>query len=266
MPPVSFSMISSETNPRVRRIRRLQSSRRVRLNDARFVVEGPRLLVEGLSAGYIPELLFFTEEWAADSDNQALLNQEDLEGVQSFQVTAKVMELCSDTETPQGVLAVFPLPIVPPTDEPSLMLILDGIATPGNAGTLLRSAAAARVDLVLFAPGTVDPFNPKVVRGGMGAHFRLPIQRATWHRIEAMVMSTQCWLAEAEVGKSCYQVDWNKPTTLIIGGETKGLSYNARSLTSDSVHIPMPGGSESLNAAVAGSVILFEIVHQRAQG
>ena len=180
---------------------------------------------------------------------------------------------CSDTETPQGVLAVLPFPRHGIPREPSLVLIVDRLRVPGNLGTILRTAAAAAVELVLLPPGTVDPYNPKTVRGGMGAHFRLPILQLDWEGVERHLAGLDVWLAAAGEGIRYDQVDWRRPVALIVGGEASGAGERAARLATGElggercggrVRIPMPGGMESLNAAVAAGVVLFEIVRQRS--
>jgi TrmH family RNA methyltransferase len=155
-----------------------------------------------------------------------------------------------------------------------LFLICDRISDPGNLGALLRSAAAAGAAAVWLAPGTADAFNPKVVRAGMGAHFRLPLELLEWDTISARLAGWQILLADTEEAihdspdakrqTIRYDLaDWTQPSAVIVSNEAEGPSPAARACATASVFIPMPGGSESLNAAIAGSVILFEAVRQR---
>jgi TrmH family RNA methyltransferase len=162
-----------------------------------------------------------------------------------------------------GLLAVVPFPRLAPPARPSLLLIADALRDPGNLGTLLRSAAASGVDAVLLAPETVDAFNPKVVRGGMGAHFRIPIVVADWAQIALRVLGMEVWLAAAGAESLYTQVDWTKPCALIVGGEAEGVSEPATKLATGRVRIPLARGVESLNAGVAASVILFEAARQK---
>jgi RNA methyltransferase, TrmH family len=177
-----------------------------------------------------------------------------------------VMAAASSTETPPGLLAVVPLPVLALPAALRLALVLDGLRDPGNLGTLLRTADAAGVEAVFLAPGTVDAYNSKVVRGAMGAHFHLPILAPAWDALAARLAGLALWLAEARVGVSYQQVDWRPPSALIIGAEAAGPSPAARGLGASPVSIPMPGLAESLNAAVAGGIILFEAARQRAGG
>jgi TrmH family RNA methyltransferase len=145
-------------------------------------------------------------------------------------------------------------------------LILDGIADPGNLGTILRTAAAASVGLVVLAPHCVDPFNPKALRSAMGAHFRIPIARQSWDEIAGAVSGLSLYLADSGGTLPYYNVDWRGPSALIVGGEAHGADPHARQLAGATVAIPMGSAVESLNAASAAAVILFEIRRQRTAG
>ncbi len=146
---------------------------------------------------------------------------------------------------------------------PSLILTLDRVRDPGNLGSALRTAAAARVELVLLTPKTVDPYNPKVLRGGMGAHFRLPIEQASWDEIALHHGQMHTYLAEADGEIPYYTIDWLRPSMIIVGGEAHGPGIEARQVAGTSVHIPMAADTESLNASVAAGVILYEVQRQR---
>jgi TrmH family RNA methyltransferase len=176
-------------------------------------------------------------------------------------VSETVIAACSDTQTPQGVLAVVPFVSLEP--RPGLLLILDGIRDPGNLGTILRSAESAGVGQVLLAPGTVDPYNPKVVRGAMGAHLRLPVHSQDWPTIGKRAGDRAVWLADAASETAYHEVDWTRPCALIVGGEAFGTGQEATELATGRVSIPMTGGTESLNAAMAATIILFEAARQR---
>ena len=128
---------------------------------------------------------------------------------------------------------------------------------------MLRTASAAGADGVLLSPSSVDPYNPKVVRGSMGAHLRLPILSQSWQEIAQTVRKTQVWLATVTAEKSYTAVDWQQPSTLIIGSEATGAGNNARQVATGTVTIPMHAATESLNAAVAAGIILFEAFKQR---
>jgi RNA methyltransferase, TrmH family len=255
-------MITSTQNDRVKYVRSL-GRRRARRREDRFVVEGTRLAGEVVRAGIKPALVFYTEAWAATDAGQRLLPQLRPTADGDWLVSEAVMAACADTETPQGVLAVVPFVDLEPQE--GLVLILDAVRDPGNLGTILRSAEAAGTGQVLLAPGTVDLYNPKVVRGAMGAHFRLPVQSLDWPDIARRVAGRSVWLADAAEGVTYDVVNWRQPAALIVGGEAAGAGKEAGALASGRVRIPMSGGAESLNAAMAATVLLFEVARQRRQ-
>lgn len=258
-------MITSVHNPRVQAVRRLQSQAKDRREEQAFVVEGVRLAEEALSAGWSAKLVFFTEQ--LDERGKAVVDGFVAQGSPAEQVTDAVMNAVSRTETPQGLLVVLTEQILtlPPTLD--FLLILDSVRDPGNLGTVLRTAAAALVHGVLLTPGCVDAWSGKVLRAGMGAHFRLPIQTLAWSEITRLLKTQpakfKIFLADAAGGESYTQADFRSPLALIVGGEAVGAGTEALLLADAKVHIPMPGGSESLNAGIAASILLFEVVRQR---
>ena len=252
--------ISSLENPKVKELRSL-CRRQVRYRERLFLIEGTRLVEEAIAAGlplhlvlYVPELLQGTER------GEALLARFSA-SPQSFPTTPQILERVADTVTPQGVVAAVPFPELPP-DPGNLVLVLDRIRDPGNCGAILRTAEAAGVRMVYLAPGTVDPFNPKVVRAGMGAHFRLPLRTSGWEEITAALTGLQVLLAEATGGRRYDSVDWCLPTALIVGGEAEGAGQRAQAIAV-AITIPMAGAAESLNVAIATGILLFEALRQR---
>ncbi len=255
-------MITSIANEKVKYVRSLYR-RRVRYRERCFVIEGVRLVREAFRAGIVPALVFYGEGIDAIPGGGELLVEMQKVEAPAFAVSERVMKALADTVSPQGVLAVVPFVELAPPPSPSLVLVIDRLRDPGNLGAILRSANAAGVEQVILAPKTVDFYNPKVVRGAMGAHFRLPIVALSWSEIAETLAGVQILLADVRGEQAHYGVDWTKPTALIIGGEAHGASQEARELAPDTIAIPMHGGAESLNAAMAASVILFEAARQR---
>jgi TrmH family RNA methyltransferase len=142
------------------------------------------------------------------------------------------------------------------------VLILDAVRDPGNLGTILRAGAAAGVQAVLLSPTCVDAYNPKALRSGMGAHFRVPIVEMDWDKIGAYCRALAVYLADAEGDLSHDAVDWSAAWALIIGSEAHGAGSEAERLAQQRVYIPMAAATESLNAAIAAAVILFEAARQ----
>lgn len=259
-------MITSLRNDKVRLVRALQSRRRMRQREDRLAIEGVRLCEEAARAGVVPHFVLHTPSVAEGERPATLLSAWEEAGVLSYEVSEEVMAACSDVETPQGLLAVVPVPHLARPTHPTLTLVLDQLRGPGNLGTILRTALAAGVEQVLLAPGTVDPTNPKVVRAAAGAHFRLPLAALSWPSIAEQMAGCRVYLATAQGGRSHSEVDWREPVALIVGGEAHGASRNAQALAAEAVSIPMAAGVESLNAAVATAVLLFEAARQRRLG
>jgi TrmH family RNA methyltransferase len=255
-------MLTSTKNSRIQTIRKLQSSARFRRKEKLFVVEGVRLVEEAFAAGMQPQLVLFTED--LNLRGQLIVERSRESGVEVLEVALHVFQVASDTQTPQGVMAVLPIPVWNLPEQLNFVLIADGVRDPGNLGTLIRTASAAGVDALILPPENVDPFAPKVVRAGMGAHFRLPIRTMDWQSIKDAMTGLSVFLADVGEGSPHFDADFQQPLALIIGGEAVGAGREAANLATQRVHIPMPGETESLNAAVAGAIIIYEIFRQRS--
>lgn len=254
-------MITSDANPLLKMVRRLQRASRERRRRGLFVAEGVHLAQEALAAAYLPTQVLLAED--AVSEAKWLAEAFTRQGVPVTHVGRQAFRSVSDLETPQGILLLLPIRELSAPLRPDFVLIPDGVRDPGNLGTLMRTALAAGVQLLWLPPGNVDVYHPKVVRAAMGAHFRLPVRTWDWTTIAAHRAGLRFFLAEARRGVPCYQANFRSPLALIIGGEAGGAGMEARQLAADTVHIPMPGPVESLNAAVAAGVLLFEVVRQR---
>jgi TrmH family RNA methyltransferase len=258
-------MITSVHNPRIKAARKL-ADRKERYAAGLLLAEGVRLIADAWQAGVHPTALFYDPAIVAASPPAAeLLADLARAGCDCQPCAPDVFATLTGTVTPQGVVAVLPLPLHQPLPQPlSFALVLDAVRDPGNAGTLLRSAAAAGVQTVIFGPQSVDPFNDKVLRAGMGAHFRVPLRICpTWQAVRGVLGDGPAlYLAEAAAPLAYDEVNWRAPGALIVGGEAQGAGAEARAAATP-IAIPMHGAVESLNAAVAGSVILFEAARQR---
>jgi TrmH family RNA methyltransferase len=259
-------IITSPHNERVKLVRALQHHAKTRRQERRIALEGVRLVGDALAAGARPDFVLYTAEAVeVGKPGASLLATLQTADVPALEVTPALMAHAADTQTPQGVIAVLPMPEVPLPDAITLMLILDGVADPGNLGTILRAAAAAGADGVWLAPGGVDPYNPKALRSGMGAHFRVPIIMAGWPGIATACAGLAVYIADADGARTHDAVDWCAPSAVIIGGEAHGTADAAGSLARERIAIPMANAAESLNAAIAAAVLLFEARRQRSQ-
>ena len=231
-----------------------------------MVAEGMRLVQEALASKLPIEEAFYTADFAADPEGQALLAKFKERQIRYCQVPADLMMAMSDTETPQGILVVLPTPEIPPA-APGFILVPDNIRDPGNLGTMLRTAWATNVSQVMLPPGNVDVTNPKVMRAGMGAHFYVSIRSVTWGALREMIAlsKVQVWLAEMREGVPYSEADWHENIALIIGGEAAGAGPEARALAQHHVTIPMAPGVDSLNAAIAAAILMFEVARQQSR-
>jgi TrmH family RNA methyltransferase len=225
------------------------------------VIEGVRLAREAVASQAPARLVLHTEK-VGESEGSLIEALAEL-GAEVLEVADHVIQTCSSTESAPGLLVVLPDLDLRAPNELDLALVIDRMADPGNLGALLRSADASGVQVVLLTEDTVDAYNPKVIRGAMGAHFRLPVVSASMPDLVDHLEGLEVWLAEAGKGLPYDQVDWRKPSAVVIGGEAHGPRKEVRALASGSVHIPMRARTESLNAAVAAGVVLFEIARQR---
>jgi TrmH family RNA methyltransferase len=260
-------MIASVANPHVKHIRSLAADRRDRRRERLFVLEGVRLIADALGSGATLSLTLYAPEQLETTDAGRLL-LDDLQALPyAYAASPQVIAAASDTVHPQGVVALARWPEHTPKT-PGILLILDAVQDPGNVGTLLRSAEAVGVAEVVCARGTADVYSPKVVRAAMGAHFRLPMEQDLgWEEVgERLAVVDHVYAADAEARMPYYAADWRQPSALIIGAEARGLSEEARAHATKLISIPMQGRAESLNSAVAGSVVLFEALRQRSIG
>lgn len=261
-------MITSTRNPALQLVRDLLAHSKARREAGAFVVEGVRLAEEALQSGWQAQLVLYAPD--LPPRGQAVVDGFASQGARVEEVSPNVLKSASDTETPQGLLVVLTAKVLPLPPQPDFVLILDTLRDPGNLGTILRTACAAGVQAVLLPPGGVDVFSPKVVRSAMGAHFRLPVHSLDWRAIclylrpPTVAAPPRIYLADAHGEQTHTEADFHRPLALIVGGEAEGAGSEAQSLADARVRIPMPGSAESLNAAIAAAVLMFEVVRQRA--
>lgn len=253
-------MITSAQNPKLKLARALQK-RREREREGKLFIEGVRLVQDALAAGIAPDLLFYTPAATENVESVAMIQA--WESV-AWELSPDLMAGISETVTPQGIAAIVPLPRLAWAEQPTLLVIADQVRDPGNLGTLLRSAAGAGADGIILPGGTVDVWSEKVLRAGMGAHFRIPIREGlAWDEVLPLIEGLPVYVAEANGTLTYDEVDWRQVGVLLVGGEADGASVAGRLRADTTIRIPMVNGVESLNAGVAGSIILFEAARQR---
>lgn len=266
-PPRSRLHITSRDNSRIKWLRSLRE-RRYRAATGAFLVEGPHAIKQALASGAAPRLLVYDPDRAYPAGELEALLDALPPGTVVLMADAAVLATVGETVTTQGLVAAFPKPspsLAAPDAASAPVLVLDRIRDPGNLGALLRSAAAAGAHLVMLSEGCADPYGPKVVRASAGALFAVPFAVLGWDRIADLLAGVERRYAAAADGAVPYHAaELARGCAILVGNEADGLGGQALSLATHSVRIPIEPGVESLNAAVAGSVLLFEARRQRA--
>jgi len=251
--------ITSTHNTAIQYVRSLERAA-VRHVEGVFVAEGVRLVREAVASGQSATLALYDPDVLAGSGaGTELLRALPSWADRSYEVSAQAMARASQTATSSGVLAVIRRPSPAPFSPCGSVfgVVLDRLNDPGNAGAIVRTADALGADYVATLPGSVDLFSPKVVRAGMGAHFRLPLYpQLSWDDIMREGRCTA--VAAASRGdESIDGFEWPQSTVLVIGNEAHGLSKEVDVSVSRRVHIPMRVGVESLNASVAAAILMY---------
>jgi len=255
-------VITSNQNAKIKWVRSLLGRAKERREAGAFIAEGVRLVEEAFAVKWLIQLVLYSD--GLNERGRALVRKMKEERIDVEEVDYDLLQSISKTETAQGIIAVIKHTNLPVLDVLTYILILDQIRDPGNLGTLLRTAAVAGVEAVFIPPDTTDAFAPKVVRAGMGAHFRLPIHALNWDEIAEHIKGKNIFIADAAGDVTCWDADFKSPLALIVGGEAEGVSAAAHQLATSLIRIPMPGHMESLNAGVAGAVLMVEVVRQRS--
>lgn len=253
--------ITSTRNPVVRYIRSLERSQ-ARREAGVFLAEGVRLVREAVSSDLPAALVLYDPDaLSSTASGSSLLQTIPDWAERSYEADSRVLSAAGLTENPQGVLAVLSQPVAEPLSthrNDRFGIVLDRLSDPGNAGTILRTAEAAGIDYVAALAGSVDLFAPKVVRAGMGAHFRLPLYTGIDMRdVQAALPDTALVGLDVAGEHELYTFSWPEKAALVVGGEASGLTPEVRCQVTHTVRIPMRPPVESLNAAVAAAIVVY---------
>ena len=254
-------------NPLVSQLRRLSRRRSARVDEGRFLVEGPTLLGVALDAGAEVSLVLRDGATPVTDEVAALAERAQASGARLVELGPGVLAKITDTVTPQPVAAVVarrPLTLDAlfadgPPARPIIVLV--GVSDPGNAGTLLRSAEAAGAAAVVFCAGSVDPYHPKTVRASAGSIFLVPVVDGGDARVVLAALGDHEVRRVGTVvrgGVDLAAAAFDGPVAIVLGSEAHGLPEGLERVLDQVVTIPMEGRSESLNVAMAGTLMVFE--------
>jgi TrmH family RNA methyltransferase len=256
--------ILSVHNGRVKQWAALQD-RKYRDREHKYIIEGVHLVQEALTCSVPLETLVYSLERG--------LPREIAEGipakVEVVAVSESVLAKICDTVSHQGIVAIIRKSTLEAKEilehHRSLVMVIDGIQDPGNLGTIIRSADAAGATAVLLGRGTVDLYNSKTIRAAMGSMYHLAIAECDLDNILPLVKLQGVQIISTRLDKavSCYDVDFTKDSWIVVGNEGQGVSKGISQYADLFVNIPMPGQAESLNVAMASTVLLFEAMRQR---
>lgn len=260
-----MQVITSKDNELIKNIRKLKE-KKYRQQENKYIIEGIKLIEEAIQEEASIETIVVCEDCVENNSIEQKLLYE-IAKYNCIYVTEKVFNVITEVTKPQGILAVINKENQNNNIdyEQELILILDGIQDPGNLGTILRTADSAGLKQLIISSQTADVYNPKVVRSTMGAIFRVKIivsedlektiKEIKKHKYKVVATSLQ-------TEQSIYDIDYNKKA-IIIGNEANGVSDNIMEICDIKAKIPMLGKTESLNASVATSIIVYEYVRQK---
>ncbi len=259
--------ITSSKNPIIRKVKALYRKKN-RWLEKLFIIEGIKMIEEALDSDMVIKYIFYSDVLLeVDGGTNFLDVIKDIK--ESIKLSKNVFKEISDLENPQGVLAVaeFKERNIEEIYKggQSFVMFLDSLNDPGNLGTIIRTADAFNVDAIILGEGSVDPYNPKVVRSTMGSIFRVPLYIAKDNNIFFINMKKNNVdiITTSLSGKPLERKDFLEKFVLVIGNEANGVRNDIIERSTKEIKIPMPGKAESLNAGVAASIIMYEAMRSR---
>jgi RNA methyltransferase, TrmH family len=254
--------IQSRDNPFYKELARLSGSSRQRNKSKRTLLDGAHLLTAYLDCGDLPRHILLNDAASNDEEIAGLLQR--VKGVPVTRLEDKLFAGLSELKSPSGIIALIDVPqAAGAIVDASFSLLLEDIQDPGNLGSMLRSAAAAGCDAAFLSAGCADAWSPKVLRAAMGGHFVLRIYDQQDLTMVAKSFRGDLLAASLKAVRSLYDCDLRGNVAFLVGNEGAGLSVRLMDLATQRITIPMPGKTESLNAAAATAICLFEAVRQR---
>ncbi len=261
-----MQIITSKDNESIKNIKKLKERKFRDLNNE-YIIEGIKLIKEAIQEKAIIKRIVICEECLANNviDDKLLY---EIAKYDCLYVNKKIFESITDVSNPQGILAIVEKNNKKPINYgEDIIVVLDDLQDPGNMGTILRTLDSANLSQIVVSKDTVDAYNPKVVRSTMGAIFRVNIIEAnnlveTLKEMKKNKFKIMC--TDLKAKKNIYEIDYNKKI-LVIGNEANGISKEILDIADEKIIIPMLGKTESLNASVATSIIVYEYIRRKIQ-
>lgn len=257
-------IITSKENKTIKDIKKLKDKKSRKES---FIIEGYKMIDEAIKEKQQIDLIVINEEFKNDKEFKKLNKIIDAKKLKYIEVTNSIFKTLTDVITPQGVLAIINKNSQNSKIDYSqdFFIVLDEIQDPGNLGTIIRTADAAGIKQIIVSKNTVNCYSSKVIRSTMGAIFRIDIietENIVEQIKELQKNNFKVIATTLDASKSIYKIDYKK-TAVVIGNEANGVSKEIQKIANEKIKIPMPGKAESLNAAIATGIIMYEYVRQK---
>ncbi len=248
----TMELVTSRQNSAVQHVKKLASNRKYRRETGEFLCEGPKMWDEAMERGWVVSVLLTSQE--------DILRQNEGVAARSVLVTPELLAYAADTETPQKMIFTCRIPEQERALSGQRFLVLDGVQDPGNVGTIWRTADAFGADGLILLPGCADPWSPKVVRSTMGACFRLSVMTCTLEELRTLLKEQNISLYATALREDTVDIrDASlSRAAVVIGSEGRGVSEGVLACCEATIKIPMRERCESLNAAMAAGIVLWE--------
>lgn len=257
--------IESKTNPLFKETKKLKD-RRGRSKTSKYIIEGLRLVEEALKAKVSIDYIFVeSEEIHKFNIYLSKFDKEYIDSIKIYKISKNLNKELSSTENPQGITAVVNMKESQFNYQGQFYVLCDRVQDPGNLGTIIRTAHAAKVDGIILTKGTVDVYNDKTLRSTMGSIFYMPIiyDDEDYSIIKSFKEKGYSIVATSlQAQNDFFEEDLKGNTIIVIGNEGNGVCDEVYNISNKKVKIPMPGGAESLNVSIAASIIMYERIRQ----
>ena len=252
-------ILTSIKNPLIKQVRKLHRAKE-RQKQNLLLIEGTNSIEAACQADYKLDVIFYTARW--QENHQRLYQEISLKSSTTQLVSSEVLSAIATTVNPDGLVAIAPRSVASPVAIDKLGIALEKLQDPGNLGTIIRTAVAAGVDGLWLSSASVDIYNPKVLRASAGQWFQMPMAIDQNLLELAQQQKVQVIATASKAAKTYWEVDFTRPSLILLGNEGAGLSEELIEIADERVTIPLANGVESLNVAVATALILYEAKRQ----